>query len=182
MVFETFSVRVYQKGGRDFSPHPKPPVISPITTTHKVVGSDPLPIMSGPGVASRFLIMKAPTHRIQLLCREHALTSWGARSCRLPTHMNPWKFRLPTPPLHGLTEKHQNRARRARHAPHAARRARRAPRTPRAAHATRRTPRAAHATRRAPRAGALPRRKRWNAPNPTIVQRARPDKLGCAIM
>ena len=61
MVFETFSVRVYQKGGRDFSPHPKPPVISPITTTHKVVGSDPLPIMSGPGVASRFLIMKAPT-------------------------------------------------------------------------------------------------------------------------
>ena len=61
MVFETFSVRVYQKGGRDFSPHPKPPVISPITTTHKVVGSDPLPIMSGLGVASRFLIMKAPT-------------------------------------------------------------------------------------------------------------------------
>ena len=60
MVFETFSVRVYQKGGRDFSPHPKPPVISPITTTHKVVGSDPLPIMSGLGVASRFLIMKAP--------------------------------------------------------------------------------------------------------------------------
>ena len=60
MVFETFSVRVYQKGGRDFSPHPKPPVISPITTTHKVVGSDPLPIMSGLGVASRSFNSEGP--------------------------------------------------------------------------------------------------------------------------
>ena len=60
MVSETFSVRVYQKGGRDFSPHPKPPVISPITTTHKVVGSDPLPIMSGLGVASRSFNSEGP--------------------------------------------------------------------------------------------------------------------------
>ena len=103
MVFETFSVRVYQKGGRDFSPHPKPPVISPITTTHKVVGSDPLPIMSGPGVASRFLIMKAPIpslgvpdpsvqHGIRLLTSHitHRNPRPGpSRPCQRPLAWNP---------------------------------------------------------------------------------------------